>query len=118
MKHFSKLEYELINYTKCGPEELFVLIGAFAEEFGLDILLKTIVKLVNSGYLKYSHLTNKKSLQITLDQLNKYIQKRVETGEELDKVPKVWDEYEFEATKKGINILSNEDKPVKASHFR
>lgn len=112
MEDITRQEYELINETKCGSEELFVLIGGFSKEYGLEELLKAIVKLVNYGYLSYSYQSTEALTQITLEQLKKYVQMRLDAGEELDEYPEVCDEYAFTATEKGLEILSEEDKPI------
>jgi hypothetical protein len=108
------LEYKIIDECKCGFEELFNLIGFvdFSETTEIDRLVKTLVNLNQGGYLNCKFgKENKKNL--TELKIREHIQKRIKYGEDLESYPKSGEEYSFFATDKAINILREEDKPIK-----
>ena len=111
MELINQLEYELIEETKCGKEELSVLIEAFSQEYGLENLIASLVKLVEEGFIDCFVGKDKKQ-NITKQELEAYIDKRLMMNEDLSEYPEVCEEYYFFATDKGISQLSDEDKPI------
>jgi hypothetical protein len=111
MVQMNKLDYAIIDETKCGIEELSVLIGGFAQEYGLENLIGSLVRLVNSGLIS-CYLGDTLREIITGDELEEYINKRKLANENLDEYPDVCEEYSFVATDKGIEQLSDDDKPI------
>lgn len=112
MSELSKLEYEVINETKCGKEELSILIAGFKNEYDLNIIIDSLVKLVGAKYLICTKGNINKNVIINRDELDKYINKRIQSGEKLEEYPHVCDEYYFFATDDGISLLKENDKPI------
>ena len=108
----NKLDYGIIDETKCGIEELSLLIGGLAQEYGLGSLLDSLIRLVNLGFINcYVGNTDEKH-NVTKEELKEYISKRNMANENLDEYPEVCEEYSFSATDKGIEQLSEDDKPI------
>jgi hypothetical protein len=112
MESISKLEYELIEYTKCGEEPLSVLIAGFMDEYGLDRLLRSLIHLVEINCLTCSKDYSKgRNTKVTIKDLTEYIEIRKANKENIKEYPECVEEYHFTATDKGINYLKEEDKP-------
>lgn len=108
------LEYDIIDECKCGPEEFFVLVSSV--EFGcndeLDSFLKILVLLVKRGLLQCDRVHGESNINISLEELQAYVQQRIDAGESLDEYPSVCKEYTFTTTEKGIECLQKSDRPI------
>ena len=114
MQPLGRLEYELINETKCGEEELFGLIAGFAPEYGLPPLLSALASLVSSGHLACQVGSGRQDIVVTYQMLQQYVRCREAAGEQLDQYPAACAEYSFRATERGLALLSESDKPIGA----
>ena len=104
----NKLEYEIIDECKCGPEEFFVLVSSinYNNDEELNSFLITLISLIERKLLKC------KEKEISLKDLEDYINKRKMAKEDLGEHPNVVEEYSFEATELGIKELEEKDRPV------
>ena len=112
MGSLSRLEYEIIEYTKCGKEEMSVLLGAFLGEYGLQKLLHALTRLVELDYLACYVGSSDQSIRVSKAQLEAYVHIRREAGEILHELPEVCEEYSFFATEQALEELTEEDRPV------
>ena len=112
MISLKRIEYEIINETKCGEEELSILIGGFAKEYGLETLLDALVNLIEQGLLICTRGTSNKVMKISSKDLEEYVNKRKKSGENLIEYPEVCKELYFFATDEGIKYLNDEDQPI------
>lgn len=113
----TKIEYDLINETKCGDEPLYILMAGYAPKDEPDELFKALVHLVELRYLECfsDDKSRPRPLKVIYEDLETYFKIRKKFKENLDEYPENCPEYHFYATAVGINQLSDEDKPVPAS---
>ncbi len=108
----SNFEYEIINECKCGPEELFVLMSSidYNSQREIDLFFDSLLKLVNNDLLVCR--SNKDIFKIKREHLYGYLKIKLENNESLENHSDFADEYLFESTKKAIELLKEEDKPI------
>ncbi|MEW6606730.1 MAG: hypothetical protein AB1414_04625 [bacterium] len=107
----SDIEYKIIEDCKCGYEELFILISLIPE--GEEKKLFTAIINLCEQKLLACRYKNNPQYEPTLNELMDYLNKRKKTGEELETYPEVCEEYEFIATESGIDLLKEDDKPIR-----
>ncbi len=108
-----KLQYDLLVESLYGPEPLFVLLSIIDLENldEIESFLKALVELVNRGFLKCLYGNEERS-SILVQDLQSYLDKRIQAREILTEFPEVCDEYYFHTTDDGIKQLRPEDKPI------
>lgn len=113
----SKIEYDLINETKCGDEPLYILMAGYAPKNEPGELFKALVHLVELRYLECfsDDKSRPRPLKITYADLENYLKIRKKSNENLGEYPENCPEYHFYATDTGINQLSDDDKPIVTS---
>lgn len=97
-----ELRYDILRVAPY-KEEFFVLVSLInyhcQEE--LDLLLKVLSDLVNEGFL-CCEKGDKEIKRLTCEQLQLYVEQRIQAGEPLDEYAVVSEEYIFQATDKGL----------------
>ena len=111
MPTLSRLEYRLIDETKCGKEPLFVLVKTVGAA-RLDPLLKALVRLVTDGRLLCTREVDGKVVAVSVADLQSYCRGRQQEGEDLAEPPNVGGGYDFAATDRGIALLKEKDRPI------
>ena len=116
----TKIEYELLDETKCGDEPLSILLSGCNNKKEIALLAKALVRLVRMRCLECSSDDNTRpsSIKLTLKDLRTYLEIRERHGESLEEYPEHCPEYHFQATDLGIGHLRPEDRPIPLKDVR
>lgn len=110
MRQLSKLEYYIIQETMCGPEPLFVLLGAeIVKTSDSETLVRTLVSLIERNLLHCER--NGMPATPTVEELLSHCSERERMGELLGEPSNLGAMYSFEAGDEGIRLLRPEDQP-------
>ena len=85
----TKLEYKIIDVTKCGKEPLFVLISMYwklSRTKNIKLFFSSLIKLAREDFLECTDRSSR-LVHLSLSILNKYVARRTEVGEILSEPP-------------------------------